>query len=64
MKTTPEERQQIIDAFNAMDPATDDRYAKVAKQFNRATSTAFRIIKESQLTANKVKYFNPKDFQF
>jgi hypothetical protein len=63
-KTTPEERQQIIAAFNRMDPEIPDRYAQLGKQFGRSTSTVFNIIKASQKPEPKIKYFNPKEPQF
>jgi hypothetical protein len=63
-KTTPEERQQIIDAFNAMDPAIEDRYVQIGHKFNRSASTAFRIVKKAQKKTPSIKYFNPKESQF
>jgi hypothetical protein len=63
-KTTPEERKQIIDMFNTMDPGIPDRYAQIGEKFNRSTSTCFTIIKAAQKKEPEIKYFNPREPQF
>jgi len=63
-KITPEEKQAIIDMFNAMPTDAPSRYALIAKKMNKSTSSVFTIIKASVKKEPEVKYFDPKIFQF
>lgn len=59
-KLTPEEKKAMVDMFNSLPADMTNKYEIVAKHFNKATTTCFRIVKQSQKQEPAIKYFNYK----